>query len=135
MGRPATGNRGISLRKGDYVVGAAVTPSNEARNRQRLERAREKGLSSVVEAAIDEAGFTLPNTNLTGISPLPSATPLLVKTSTITLALLTTSFGCFPLYPSIAPRTAAAGVPSYTSSVLAVLTRLPPPPARNPVRV
>ena len=50
MGRPATGNRGISLRKGDYVVGAAVTPSNEARNRQRLERAREKGLSDQVEA-------------------------------------------------------------------------------------
>ncbi len=39
MGRPATGNRGINLRKGDYVIGAAVTPSNEARNKQRLERA------------------------------------------------------------------------------------------------
>ncbi len=60
MGRPATGNRGISLRKGDFVVGAAVTPSNEARNRQRLEIARLKGLSDQVEAAIDEAGFTLP---------------------------------------------------------------------------
>ena len=44
MGRPATGNRGISLRKGDYVIGAAVTPSNEARNKQRLERAAQKGL-------------------------------------------------------------------------------------------
>ncbi len=33
MGRPATGNRGITLRKGDYVIGAAVTPSNEARNK------------------------------------------------------------------------------------------------------
>ena len=69
MGRPATGNRGISLRKGDYVVGAAVTPSNEARNRQRLEIAREKGLSSVVEAAIDEAGFTLPDTATTSGAP------------------------------------------------------------------
>ena len=29
MGRPATGNRGINLRKGDYVIGAAVTPSPE----------------------------------------------------------------------------------------------------------
>ena len=36
MGRPAFGNRGISLKKGDYVIGAAVTPSNEARNKQRL---------------------------------------------------------------------------------------------------
>ncbi len=55
MGRPATGNRGISLRKGDYVIGAAVTPSNEARNKARLERAAAKGLTSQVEAAIDEA--------------------------------------------------------------------------------
>ena len=30
MGRPAYGNKGINLRKGDYLVGAAVTPSNEA---------------------------------------------------------------------------------------------------------
>jgi DNA gyrase subunit A len=56
MGRPATGNRGIMLRKGDYVIGAAVTPSNEARNKQRLERAAAKGLTNQVEAAIDEAG-------------------------------------------------------------------------------
>src|SRR5271168_3970489 len=55
MGRPAFGNRGISLRKGDYVIGAAVTPSNEARNKQRLERAAQKGLTNQVEAAIDEA--------------------------------------------------------------------------------
>ncbi|MBB5340907.1 DNA gyrase subunit A [Tunturiibacter gelidoferens] len=55
MGRPATGNRGITLKKGDYVIGAAVTPSNEARNKQRLERAAQKGLTDQVEAAIDEA--------------------------------------------------------------------------------
>src|SRR5580698_3725801 len=57
MGRPATGNRGISLRKGDSVIGAAVTPSNEARNKQRLERAAksgQKGLADQVMAAIDE---------------------------------------------------------------------------------
>jgi DNA gyrase subunit A len=57
MGRPATGNRGIMLRKGDYVIGAAVTPSNEARNKQRLERAAksgQKGLADQVMAAIDE---------------------------------------------------------------------------------
>jgi DNA gyrase subunit A len=55
MGRPATGNRGITLKKGDYLIGAAVTPSNEARNKQRLERAAQKGLTDQVEAAIDEA--------------------------------------------------------------------------------
>src|SRR6202034_61163 len=53
MGRPATGNRGISLKKGDYVIGAAVIPSNEARNQTRLELAAKKGLSGEVEAAID----------------------------------------------------------------------------------
>ncbi|MEO6805847.1 MAG: DNA gyrase subunit A, partial [Edaphobacter sp.] len=55
MGRPATGNRGISLKKGDYVIGAAVTPSTEARNKLRLERAHEKGLTDHVKAAIDQA--------------------------------------------------------------------------------
>ena len=55
MGRPATGNRGINLRPGDYVIGAAVTPSNEARNKQRLERAAAAGLTAQVEAVIDEA--------------------------------------------------------------------------------
>ena len=58
MGRPATGNRGITLKKGDYVIGAAVTPSNEARNKQRLERAAAKGLTAQVEAVIDEASPT-----------------------------------------------------------------------------
>ena len=60
MGRPATGNRGINLRKGDFVIGAAVTPSNDARNAERLERARLKGIADKVEHILDEAGFTLP---------------------------------------------------------------------------
>ncbi len=60
MGRPATGNRGINLRKGDFLIGAAVTPSNDARNRARLEAARLKGLTDQVEAALDEAGLALP---------------------------------------------------------------------------
>jgi DNA gyrase subunit A len=55
MGRPATGNRGISLKAGDYVVGAAVTPSYEARNKKRLELAASKGLVDQVEEAIDLA--------------------------------------------------------------------------------
>ncbi|HWG18319.1 MAG TPA: DNA gyrase C-terminal beta-propeller domain-containing protein, partial [Acidobacteriaceae bacterium] len=55
MGRPATGNRGINLRKDDYVIGAALTPSSEARNRARLERAKAAGLTSQVKSAIEEA--------------------------------------------------------------------------------
>ncbi len=55
MGRPAFGNRGINLRKGDYVIGAAVTPSADSRNKTRLERAAQKGLTDQVEAVIDEA--------------------------------------------------------------------------------
>jgi len=46
MGRPATGNRGINLRKGDYVIGAAVTPSPEAREAQRRAKAAELGLTN-----------------------------------------------------------------------------------------
>ncbi len=51
MGRPAFGNRGICLKKGDYVIGAAVTPSAEAsqqgparlRRRRRPRRRGRKG--------------------------------------------------------------------------------------------
>lgn len=56
MGRPAFGNKGITLKKGDYVIGAAVTPSPEARNRQRLEIAAARGLKDQVEKVLDEAG-------------------------------------------------------------------------------
>jgi DNA gyrase subunit A len=59
MGRPAFGNRGITLKKDDYVIGAAVTPSPEARNKQRLSRAAqssEAGLTDQVLAVLDEAG-------------------------------------------------------------------------------
>ena len=55
MGRPATGNRGINLRKGDFVIGAAVTPSPEAREKRRREKAAELGLTSQLEAVIGEA--------------------------------------------------------------------------------
>jgi DNA gyrase subunit A len=55
MGRPATGNRGINLRKGDYVIGAAVTPSPEARERERIARAATLGLTSQLEEAIGHA--------------------------------------------------------------------------------
>jgi DNA gyrase subunit A len=52
MGRPATGNRGINLRKGDYVIGAAVTPSPEARERTRRAKAAELGLTQQLEDVI-----------------------------------------------------------------------------------
>ncbi|WP_263380731.1 DNA gyrase subunit A [Granulicella paludicola] len=55
MGRPAFGNKGITLKKDDYVIGAAVTPSPEARNKQRLERAAAAGLTDQVASVIDEA--------------------------------------------------------------------------------
>ncbi|WP_348267336.1 DNA gyrase subunit A [Edaphobacter paludis] len=58
MGRAATGNRGISLKKGDYVIGAAVTPSNEARHAERRKLAEKKGLADALEAAIDDAAAT-----------------------------------------------------------------------------
>ncbi|WP_213807543.1 DNA gyrase subunit A [Granulicella sp. dw_53] len=58
MGRPAYGNKGIDLRKGDYVVGAAVTPSAEAREKKRRELAETKGLADALAAAIDDAAAT-----------------------------------------------------------------------------
>jgi len=55
MGRPAYGVRGVDLRKDDYVVGTAVTPSTEARNALRLERAAEAGLMKDAQKAIASA--------------------------------------------------------------------------------
>ena len=37
MGRNAAGNKGISLKKGDYVIGAAITDSDETRDKERDE--------------------------------------------------------------------------------------------------
>jgi DNA gyrase subunit A len=55
MGRAAAGNKGVTLKKGDYVIGAVVTPSQDRRNRQRLELAAAIGLQAQVEAVIEEA--------------------------------------------------------------------------------
>jgi DNA gyrase subunit A len=62
MGRPAYGNKGIDLRKGDYVVGAAVTPSDASREARRRELAEKKGLADALNAAVAEAIETTPLT-------------------------------------------------------------------------
>jgi DNA gyrase subunit A len=62
MGRNAGGNKGITLRKGDYVIGVAVTPSAEYRARRRDELALEKNLVkdlAKVRAEIDAANDAL----------------------------------------------------------------------------
>jgi DNA gyrase subunit A len=43
MGRNAGGNRGISLKKGDYLIGAAITNSDALREQERDERAASTG--------------------------------------------------------------------------------------------
>jgi DNA gyrase subunit A len=45
MGRNAAGNKGISLKKGDYVIGAAITDSDETRDKERDECAAAKGVT------------------------------------------------------------------------------------------
>ena len=45
MGRNAAGNKGISLKKGDYVIGAAITDSDETRDKERDACAAAKGLT------------------------------------------------------------------------------------------
>jgi DNA gyrase subunit A len=45
MGRNAAGNRGISLKKGDYVIGAAITSSDAIRETERDECAARLGLT------------------------------------------------------------------------------------------
>jgi DNA gyrase subunit A len=49
MGRNAAGNKGISLKKGDQVIGVAITDSDEARDRNRDECAAKLGLTDRLE--------------------------------------------------------------------------------------
>jgi len=50
MGRNAAGNRGISLKKGDYLIGAAITNSDALRDRERDECAARMGLTDKLAA-------------------------------------------------------------------------------------
>jgi DNA gyrase subunit A len=96
MGRPAFGNRGINLKKGDYVIGAAVTPSNEARNRQRLELAAAKGLKDQVEKVLDEAGESVAAQPLELAEPGELAAPALSPEAAAKLQKLDEKLGLTP---------------------------------------
>ena len=50
MGRNAAGNRGISLKKGDYVIGAAITKSDAMRDQERDELAAKLGMADKLAA-------------------------------------------------------------------------------------
>jgi DNA gyrase subunit A len=50
MGRNAAGNRGIHLKKGDYVIGAAITSSDAMRERERDECAARMGVTEKLAA-------------------------------------------------------------------------------------
>jgi DNA gyrase subunit A len=77
MGRAAGGNKGITLKKGDFVIGAVVTPSQDRRNRQRLELAAAAGLKDQVEAVIEEANEAV------AASPLELTEPGDIPTSAL----------------------------------------------------
>jgi DNA gyrase subunit A len=102
MGRPATGNRGINLRKGDYLIGAAVTPSNEARNRQRLELAARTGLTKHVKSVLEETGqdsvLAEPGSSIKDVSSRPKRSG--VEGSAV-------GSGKTPAFSDISPRTSA----------------------------
>ena len=62
MGRNAAGNKGISLKKGDYVIGAAITDSDETRDEERDQLAATLGLTDkllAVRAAYVDAKAVL----------------------------------------------------------------------------
>jgi DNA gyrase subunit A len=50
MGRNAAGNKGISLKRGDYLIGAAITDSDDTRDKERDTCAKERGLSDKLAA-------------------------------------------------------------------------------------
>jgi DNA gyrase subunit A len=54
MGRNAAGNRGISLKKGDEVIGIAITPSDRTRDAERDTQAAKRGLATKLKALRDD---------------------------------------------------------------------------------
>ena len=96
MGRPAFGNRGITLKKDDYVIGAAVTPSNEARNKKRLELAAKTGLTAKVEAVLDEAGESAAAQPLELAEPGELSAPVISEEAAAKLQKLDEELGLTP---------------------------------------
>jgi DNA gyrase subunit A len=65
MGRNAAGNRGISLKKGDYVIGAAITDSDATRDKERDECAAKLNLTkklTELRTALEQAKEKLQKT-------------------------------------------------------------------------
>jgi DNA gyrase subunit A len=65
MGRNAAGNRGISLKKGDYVIGAAITDSDATRDKERDECAAKLNLTkklAELRTALEQAKEKLQKT-------------------------------------------------------------------------
>jgi DNA gyrase subunit A len=96
MGRAAAGNKGITLHKGDYVIGAVVTPSQERRNRQRLELAAKAGLQAQVEAVIEEANEAVAASPLELTEPGDIAAPILSEETAAKLQKLDEKLGLTP---------------------------------------
>jgi DNA gyrase subunit A len=58
MGRNAAGNKGITLKKNDYVIGVAVTPSAEYRAKRQKELQKEgKDITPCLILSVSENGF------------------------------------------------------------------------------
>jgi DNA gyrase subunit A len=78
------------------VIGAAVTPSNEARNRTRLERAAAHGLTDQVEAVIDEANDSASTQPLELAEPGEVSAPVISEEAAAKLAKLDEKLGLTP---------------------------------------
>jgi DNA gyrase subunit A len=96
MGRAAAGNKGITLKKGDYVVGAVVTPSNERRNAMRLALAEKAGLTNQVAAVIEEAAEAVAAQPLELTEPGETAVPVLSEETAAKLQKLDETLGVTP---------------------------------------
>jgi DNA gyrase subunit A len=96
MGRAAGGNKGITLHKGDFVIGAVVTPSQERRNRERLELAAAAGLRAQVEAVIEEVTESAATQPLELTEPGETSTPVLSEATAAKLAKLDEKLGLTP---------------------------------------
>ncbi len=98
MGRAAAGNKGITLRKGDFVIGAITTPSPEARNKRRLELAAvtTPNHTAETEALLDEIAIAEAAAPLELAEPGETASPALSADLAARLEKLDARLGLTP---------------------------------------
>ncbi len=125
MGRNAGGNKGVTLRKSDYVIGVAVTPSEAARNRKRLELAARidqanglevdpallRSAKSVIPTGAEDTQSSVISTGAEGAAEKPAVLPVTTESGAPTPGAPSSSTAPSSMRVGSSPATNASGKP------------------------